>query len=98
MICPDVVTLIAQTFTENDAGDSIPTESERTVYCDVQSIGLKRKLEAMEAGLKLEYKFVLSDVAEYEGENILEYKGTRYNIINAYTTEQHSVELVTARY
>ena len=94
----DVIKLIAQTVTVNAVGDSIMTETEREVFAKVESIGLKRKLEAQEAGLKLAYKFTLSDAYEYEDEEILEYKGTRYNIVNVYINQFQEPELLTAKY
>ena len=92
------VYLIAQTFTVNAIGDSIPTETMRLVYAECKSIGLKRKIEAEQAGLKLENKFILSNVAEYQDEEILEYNGKRLNIVNVFCTDEGTVELTTARF
>lgn len=94
----EVIKLIKQTITVNSAGDSIPGETEREVFVTVESIGLKRKLEAMEAGLKLEYKFTLEDEYEYDGEEILEYNGVRYNIVSVFINRFKQPELLTARY
>lgn len=94
----EVIKLIKQTITVNSAGDSIPGETEREVFATVESIGLKRKLEAMEAGLKLEYKFTLEDEYEYDGEEILEYNGVRYNIVSVFINRFKQPELLTARY
>ena len=94
----DVITLVKQTMTTSAGGDSIPTETSREVFAKVESIGLKRKLEAQEAGLKLAYKFTLSDAYEYEDEEILEYRGTRYNIVNVYINQFQEPELLTAKY
>ena len=65
----DVIKLTAQEVTVNAVGNSLMTETEREVFAKVESIGLKRKLEAQEAGLKLAYKFTLSDAYEYEDED-----------------------------
>ena len=98
MINATAIKLISQTFTVNEVGDSIPAETERLVYAEHRSIGLKRKMEAEQMGLKLMDKFVLSNVAEYQGEEILEYNGRRYNIVNAYIPDDESVELTTSRF
>lgn len=98
MINATAVSLVSQTFTVNDAGDSIATDATRTVYAEVHSVGMKRKIEAEQIGLKIAFVFVLSNVAEYNGEEILEYEGVRYNIVNAYTTKEQRVELTTARF
>lgn len=98
MINATAVKLIAQTFAVNDVGDSIPTETERLVYAEHRSVGFKRKMEAEQMGLKVSDKFILSNAAEYQGEEILEHKGRRYNIVNVYCTEEETVELTTARF
>lgn len=93
----EVIKLIARTFTVNPVGDSIPVETAREVFARVQSVGFKRKMEALAAGLKLELKFTLSDDLEYENEEILEYKNVRYNIVNVFITDSHECELTTTR-
>lgn len=98
MILDDVVTLIREEITANAAGDSIATEHRRQVYVGVKSIGATRKIEAEQMGLKLAYKFVLADPAEYQGEQILEYQGQRLNIISDYVNENFEVELTTKRF
>lgn len=80
----DVLTLIHTDNTVNAQGDVIQTETPRVVFCEVKSVGLKRKLQAMSAGLKLAYKFVLTCYADYNGEEIVEFNGKRYNVIDTY--------------
>lgn len=92
----DVCKLIKQIPSVNDIGDVIMAETEREVFCKVLSIGLKRKVEALTAGLKLSFKIILSDYAEYEEEEILEYKGIRYNVVSTYIAEDNSIELMLA--
>lgn len=98
MLNADAIKLIKQTFSVNEYGDSIPTETIREIYAEVKSIGLKRKIEAEQMGLKLDLKFVLSNVAEYQDEEILEFHGKRLNIVNVYVTDEEKVELTTARF
>lgn len=98
MLNADAVTLIKQTFSVNEYGDSIPAETSRTVFAEVKSIGLKRKIKAEQMGLKLDLKFILSNVAEYDGEEILEFHGKRLNIVNTYVIDEGHVEITTARF
>jgi hypothetical protein len=93
MIFADVATLIKQSFTVSDIGDSIPTETSRQVFVEFQSIGLKRKMDALATGLSIEFKLLLKDIAEYDGEKIAEYKGTRYNVKNVFIRDDQIVEL-----
>ena len=37
--------------------------------------------------------FVLRDYAEYEGEKVCYYEGTRYRIVRTYITPQNTIEL-----
>lgn len=94
----DIITLVTQSYTVDSAGDSIATETTKDVFAERRSIGMKRKMEAMDAGLKLEHKFILADEYEYSGEEILVYNGIRYNIVNSFITDDRRVELTTARF
>lgn len=98
MLFSDVALLISQTYTVNSIGDSIPTETLRQVFVEVKSIGLKRKIDAMATGLTVDFKLILSDIAEYADEKIVEYKGVRYNVKNVYITDDQRVELDIGRY
>lgn len=98
MLFAEVATLIAQTYTVNAIGDSIPTETGRQVFVEVHSIGLKRKIDALATGLNVDFKLILSDIAEYQDEKIVEYKGIRYNVKNVYITDDQRVELDVGRY
>ena len=98
MLYADVANLISQTYTVNSIGDSVPTETERQVYVEVKSIGLKRKIDAAATGLNIEFKLILSDIAEYNDEKLVEYKGVRYNVKNVFIADDQSVELTVGKY
>lgn len=93
MLFAQTCDLIAQTYTVNTVGDSIATETSRTVFCEFQSIGMKRKIDALATGLNIECKLILKDIAEYQGEKIVMYDGTRYNVKNVYIRDDQLVEL-----
>ena len=98
MLFAETADLIAQTYTVNAVGDSVPAETRRTVFVEFQSIGLKRKVEALTTGLKVEFKLLLKDIAEYDNEKYLEYKGSRYNIKNVFIRDDQIVELTVGPY
>lgn len=98
MLYSDVAKLIAQTYTVNAIGDPVPTETERQVYVEVKSIGLKRKIDAAATGLNIEFKLILADIAEYNDEKLVEYKGVRYNVKNVFIADDQSVELTVGKY
>lgn len=80
-----VLTLIA----ENPAAHGIfdePTETGRTVFCTVRSVGYSEFYRALENDLHPTLVFTLADYAEYQGEKVCVYNGTRYRIIRTYQT------------
>ena len=93
MLFAQTCNLITQVFTVNSVGDSIATETSRMVFCEFQSIGLKRKIDALATGLNVEFKLILKDLAEYDGESIVEYGGTRYNVKNVFIRDDQLLEL-----
>jgi len=98
MLFAETANLIKQTFTINAVGDSIAAETSRTVFVEFQSIGLKRKIDALATGLNVEFKLLLKDIAEYEDEKIIEYKGKRYNVKNVFIRDDQAVELTVGEY
>ena len=98
MLFAETANLIKQTFTINSVGDSIATETSRTVFVEFQSIGLKRKIDALATGLNVEFKLLLKDIAEYDDEKIIEYKGKRYNVKNVFIRDDQAVELTVGEY
>ena len=93
MLFADTADLVKQEFTVNDIGDSIATETTRTVFVEFQSIGLKRKIDALATGLNVEFKLILKDIAEYQNEKIVDYAGERYNVKNVFIRDDQLVEL-----
>lgn len=98
MLFSETANLIKQTFTINAVGDSIAAETSRTVFVEFQSIGLKRKIDALATGLNVEFKLLLKDIAEYDDEKIIEYKGKRYNVKNVFIRDDQAVELTVGEY
>ena len=98
MLFAETANLIKQTFTINSVGDSIAAETSRAVFVEFQSIGLKRKIDALATGLNVEFKLLLKDIAEYDDEKIIEYKGKRYNVKNVFIRDDQAVELTVGEY
>ena len=74
-----------------------PTETKRTVYCTVKSIGQQEAYLAMGQGLNPELKVILAHDFEYEGEGLCELDGVRYEILRTYITETDGIELTLQR-
>ena len=98
MLFAETAVLIAQEFQTNTIGDSIATETRHEVFVEFQSIGLKRKIDALATGLNVEFKLVLKDIAEYNSEKVIEYRGERYNIQNVFIRDDQLVELTVGKY
>ena len=73
------------------------TETKRTVYCTVKSIGQQEAYLAMGQGLNPELKVILAHDFEYEGERLCEIDGIRYDILRTYVTETDGIELTLQR-
>ena len=73
------------------------TETKRTVYCTVKSIGQQEAYLAMGQGLNPELKVILAHYFEYEGERQCELDGVRYDIMRTYETETDGIELTLQR-
>ena len=81
----DVVTLITQVVTTDAYGNEVKTETERTVFCEVDSITQSEFYAAADTELNPEYRFTVF-FADYEGESVLKYHGNRYAVYRTYRT------------
>ena len=73
------------------------TETSRTVFCTIRSIGQQEAYLAMGQGLNPELKVVLAHEFEYQGEGMCEIGGVRYQILRTYVTETDGIELTLQR-
>ena len=73
------------------------TETSRTVFCTIRSIGQQEAYLAMGQGLNPEMKVVLAHDFEYQGEGLCEIGGVRYQILRTYVTETDGIELTLQR-
>ena len=73
------------------------TETSRTVFCTIRSIGQQEAYLAMGQGLNPELKVVLAHDFEYQGERLCEVGGVRYDILRTYITEADGIELTLQR-
>lgn len=78
-----VLTLIA----ENPAAHGIfdePTETGRTVFCTVRSVGFNEYYTALANGLNPTIVFRMAERTEYHGEKIVLWEGVRYRVVRTY--------------
>lgn len=80
-----VCKLIGKTQTGRDRyGNPIEETTERTVFCQVLSVTRSEFYQAASAGLSPEYIIRLQDIAEYEGEKLVEYDGELFSVLRVY--------------
>lgn len=86
------ITLIKETYTQNNFGVDIPTETSRTVLCSLKSVARSDFYAAGQAGFALDHVFV-TDPINYDGEQIAEFNGKRYEITRVYQASANSLEI-----
>ena len=89
------ITLIGKSYTEDEIGQQIPTETERKVFAYIRDVSQSESARPIE-GLTPEKVFDVH-VTEYEDEDKVEYKGIRYSIYRTYLNDDSRVELYGAR-
>ena len=84
-----IITLMKETNTVDEYGDTVQTFTERNVFAEVKSVGQSEFYQADAVGLKPEIKFVIADFADYQDEKQLKYTpfgGTEqiYTVLRTY--------------
>lgn len=95
----DIITLVSDTPAAHGIYDSAGvTETERTVYAEIRSVGMKETYEAMSQGLAPEVRFKLSIMEDYGDEHKVVWNGKRYRVIRTYVTNDGGIELTCGRW
>ena len=81
----DVIQLIKQTVSTNTYGIEEMTETEREVFCRVDSITQTEFYQAADTQINPEYRFTVF-FGDYEGEMLLAFNDSRYSIYRTYRT------------
>lgn len=79
----DLITLISQTFEQNDIGVQIATETTTQVWARLQSATRAEFYSAGQNGLQPSLVAV-TPIANYAGQKLAEWRGTRYSIYRTY--------------
>ena len=96
-MCNDVITLIKETYDTNETGDPVTTQTEREVFCQVRSVGMREKYQAQAVGLLPELIFILPDYYEYDDEQYVMYNEKTYRVIRTFVKDSHEIELVVTK-
>lgn len=78
-----IITLISKTSQKDDYGRTVPTETTRDVFAQIDSVSRAEFFAAGQNGLNPEYRFTVFS-GEYTGEREADYNGVRYSIYRTY--------------
>ena len=92
----NVIKLISSAKSQDDYGVWKETLSERTVYCNVQSVTQSEFFEGGRNGLNPEYKITMF-FGDYNGESMVEYDGKVYAVYRTYKRRNDTLELYVER-
>lgn len=84
--------LVSETYTEDAYGVLIPTPKKRLVYANVTSVSSAEFFEGGRNGLNPEYRMIMF-APDYEGEEVVEYKGVQYAVYRTYQSRSDTIEL-----
>ena len=90
------ITLIRETKEQDDFGVWRISETETTVFCQVDSVTRDEFFEGGRNGLNPAYRFTLF-YADYNDERTVEYKGKRYGVYRTYHARTDIIELYAER-
>ena len=92
MLWRDTVDLVSITYIENAMGDSIETETSKTIYANKKSIRQSEFYQAAMTDLRPELMFEVRS-EEYDDEPKLIFNNKSYNIIRVFSKNGEIVEL-----
>lgn len=92
----DIVKLISTTKQQDDYGVWRTTETEREVFCQVDSVTRAEFFDGGRNGLNPQFRVTMF-AEDYEDEAILEYRGKRYSIYRTYQNRNDDIELYVER-
>lgn len=92
----EVITLIAETKTQDTNGVWQSATTEREVYAQVNSVSRQEFFDGGRNGLNPELQFSVF-FADYQGERIVEYNGKTYGIYRTYHARNDIMELYAER-
>lgn len=92
----DVITLVANTQTQDEFGVWRPTKTERQVFCSVDSVTREEFFEGGRNGLNPEYRMTMF-FADYNGETEVIYNGIAYGVYRTYRAKTDVLELYVER-
>ena len=92
-----VAKLISETIAQDDYGvQQVTTSSEKTIYCQLNSVSMSEWFEGGRAGLNPEFRITM-DANDYANEKLIKLNGVEYTIYRTYLARNGQVELYVER-
>jgi hypothetical protein len=92
----DVITLVGYTQTQDAFGVWQSTQTQRDVFCSVDSVTRQEYFEGGRNGLNPEFRMTMF-AGDYNGERTLVFHGQRYAIYRTYLGRNDKLELYVER-
>jgi len=87
----DVITLVRIDLERDARGDLVEViKSQRDVFAEVRSIGMKEFYQADATGMKPEHVFRLADYLDYNGEQLILWNDRRYQFLKSFRIAESS--------
>lgn len=93
----DVAELIATTISYDEYKNPVTVETRKEVFVKPQSIRMREFYQAAEVGMKADFTLVLADYYDYDGEKLVEYNGTVYDVVRTYRRDNRLEIVLTER-
>lgn len=74
-----------------------PVETRRELFVTVRSVGMRETYEALSTNHKPEIVLTLEHDFDYNGEQIIEFRGVRYSVFRTYVNKWDQLELTLER-
>lgn len=92
----DVITLVTETYSQNQYGVQVPTTVSQDVFCQVDSVTASEFFEGGRNGLNPSYRFTMF-APDYDDQKTVMYKGKAYGIYRTYLGRNDTIELYAER-
>lgn len=90
------ITLIGETWAQNSYGINEPTETEKKIYANVQSVTRQEFFEGGRNGLNPSLVFTVFR-HDYDNQKIIKYNGIRYTVYRLYELRDDTLEIYVER-
>lgn len=91
-----VIELVSVTYTADGIGQQVPTETTKSVFCELESVTRSEWATAGQIGLKPEFKATMFS-PDYDGQEIVLIGTARYGVYRTFQRKDEAIELYLER-